>query len=160
MVCWPGHRQYGTMHTRGNRQNPWVRSQNMTDDGIPEVLANDEVRKSLVDYYKWIVSLAVLIMTVSLSLIGLIGQGFRYRIFLLVGWGLLVVCIFFDWLIIKRLVTLPIVMQAPEKERGWLHNLFVSTLGQMRIFGLIQNLAFLFGAGLVACGLALNWMLQ
>ncbi len=132
----------------------------MTHDGIPEVLANDEVRKSLVDYYKWIVSLAVLIMTVFLSLIGLIGQGLRYRVFLLVGWGLLVVCIFFDWLLIKRLVTLPIVMQAPEEEPGRLHNLFASALGHMKIYGLIQNLAFLSGAGLVACGLALNWMLQ
>jgi len=132
----------------------------MTDDEIPEVLANDEVRKSLVDYYKWIVSLAVLITTVSLSLIGLIGQGFRYKVPLLVGWGLLVVCIFFDWLLIKRLVTLPIVMQTVEAERDWLHNLFVSTLRQMKIFGLIQNLAFLLGAALVACGLALNWLLQ
>lgn len=132
----------------------------MTDDGIPEVLADDEVRKSLVDYYKWIVSLAVLIMTVSLSLIGLIGQGLRYRVFLLVGWGLLVLCIFFDCLLIKRLVTLPIVMRTAESERGWLHNHFVSTLGQIKIFGLIQNLAFLFGVGIVACGLALNWLLQ
>jgi hypothetical protein len=132
----------------------------MTDYEIPEVFANDEVRKSLVDYYKWIVSLAVLITTVSLSLIGLIGQGFRYKVPLLIGWGLLAVCIFFDWLLIKRLVTLPIVMQTVEAKRDWLHNLFVSTLGQMKTFGLIQNLAFLLGAALVACGLALNWLLQ
>ena len=93
----------------------------MTQDGSLDVLANDEVRKSLVDYCKWIVSLAVLIMIVSTSLIGLIGQGLRYRVLLLVGWGLLVVCIFFDWLLIKRLVTLPIVMQRmfPSICRGY-----------------------------------------
>jgi hypothetical protein len=130
----------------------------MADKGIPEVLANGEVRKTLIDYYKWIVSLAVLIMTISLSLIALIGQDLRYKLLVLVGWSLLVVCIFFDWLFIKRLVTLPIVMQATEVERDQQHKLFVSALGHMKIFGLIQNLAFLFGAGIVACGLALNWL--
>ena len=38
-------------------------------------------------------------------------------------------------------------MQAPEVERDQQHKLFISTLGHMKIFGLIQNLAFLFGAG-------------
>ena len=130
----------------------------MSDNGIPNVLLDDQIRESLINYYKWMVSLAVLIVTVSVTLIGLIGQNIHYRILMLLGWGLLVVCIFFNWILIKCLVTLPIVMGTESSDRNLPQKNFIATFAQSKIYGIIQSLSFLLGSGLVFLGLALNWL--
>jgi hypothetical protein len=128
----------------------------MLRDELQAVGLTDEVRKELVEYYKWIVNLATFVLTVSISLVGLFAQGMSYKALLVLGWVLLGLCIFLNWLLVKRLVTIPIVDAVAPEDAGWHHRLFKATIGNMKAYGLVQNWAFLLGVLFVCAAFALN----
>ncbi len=117
----------------------------------------EDSRKELVDYYRWIVTLATFVLTVSLSVMALVADSIRFRWLLVLGWALLGLCIFLNWLLVKGLVTLPIVLSVDEESKGKLHDLFLSKLGRrLSIYGTLQNGLFLLGVLAIGLGLALN----
>ena len=132
----------------------------MSEANILKALLDNETRSGLIEYYKWIVNLAIFVLTISVSLVGLFGVNLKCRALLLVGWIALGICIFLNWLLIKRIVTIPIVLVDEQGNYGILNNLFLSTLRQMKIYGLLQNLAFLLGVGSACIALILNWLLK
>ena len=116
-----------------------------------------DVRKQLVDYYKWIVTLATFVLTVSISLVSVLGKAtLQYRGLLITGWVLLALCVFLNWMLVKRLVSIPIVAAVAPEDEGIRHRLFRSTLSNMQVYGFVQNLAFLLGIAFVGVALALN----
>lgn len=116
----------------------------------------DENRKELIDYYKWIVSLAIFVLTVSLTLAGLFPNALQYSWLLVVGWVLLGLCIFFNWLLIKRLVTISIVFATPEEELGAIHDVFIRSIRNLQKYALLQNWLFLLGTFTIGVGFVLN----
>jgi hypothetical protein len=122
----------------------------------PEALLRDTVRKDQIEYRKWIVSLATFVLTVSLGLIGLLAKPIQYRWLLFVGWLLLGVCIFLNWLIIKRLVAISLVAAASNEEPVLGDLLLVVAKVNMQSYALVQNLAFLGGVLAVGFGFILN----
>ena len=115
----------------------------------------DETRKELIQYYKWIVSLATFVLTFSIGALGLRGAA-HVSVLLIMGWSALVISIFFNLLLVKRLITLAIVTSVPEEEREWPHELYLATLGNIKAYGFLQNGAFYIGIVLVVVGLALE----
>jgi len=126
-------------------------TEKLTEIGLP-----DELRKELIDYYKWVVNLATFILTVSISLIGLFARGVEHKCLLVSGWALLALCVFLNWLIIKRLVTIPIVAAVPQQDEGLYHQIFKATISNLKVYGLIQNWAFLIGTLIVGIAMVLN----
>lgn len=124
----------------------------MGDSGDPVA----SIHKNLIDYYKWVVSLATIILTISISFVGLTSNPLVRPGWLYFGWSLLLVCIMANWLIVKRLVTLPIVEAVPESEKTRLHRLFDATLGNLKVYGLVQNAAFVLGTIATLVGLVSN----
>lgn len=116
----------------------------------------DENRKELIEYYKWIVNLAIFVLTVSLALSGLFPGGLHHSWLLISGWVFLGFCIFFNWLIIKRLVAIPIVFSSKEQNRNWLHAVFIGSMANLQKYALVQNWCFLLGTLAIALGYALN----
>ena len=130
----------------------------MTEDEVPKALQDPEIRKALVDYYKWVVSVGIFVFTVSVSFVGLYGADLRHRWLFRSGWTLLGLCILFNLLLIKRFVTLPIVLATPGVDRGFLHQLWLATLGHMKVYGSLQNAFLILGVLGVALGFVLNWV--
>jgi len=123
---------------------------------VPPQLNDLEVRKQLIDYYKWVVSLATFVLTMSSALVSIFSKNVSYKWLLLSGWTLLGICIFMCWLLIKRLITTGIVLATPETEQSTLHKLFSATSSNVRRYGAIQNSCFLIGILLVVITFALN----
>jgi hypothetical protein len=115
-----------------------------------------DVRSQLTEYYKWIVSLATFVLTVSISMVSLFGRGVQHKWLLVVGWILLGLCVFLDWLLVKRLVSIPIVAAVAPEDEGRRHQVFKATLGNMQVYGFLQNLAFLIGVLCVGIALIIN----
>ena len=128
----------------------------MMPDELKHAGLTDENRKELIEYYKWIVNLAIFVLTVSLALAGFFPGGLHHSWLLILGWGFLAFCIFFNWLIIKRLVTIPIVFSADEKDRNWLHGIFIASMANLQKYALLQNWCFLLGTLAIGLGYALN----
>jgi hypothetical protein len=128
----------------------------MTFKNVRWEAIQDDQRKELIDYYKWVINLATFVLTVSLTLTALFSDGLRTTRLLIVGWILLGLCILFDWVLVKRLTTLPIVLSVPDNQRTWLHRSFLKSLPNLRIYGLVQNLLFLIGVLVIGIGFALN----
>lgn len=120
-------------------------------------LDNEDLRRELADYYKWIVGLATFVLTTSGSLVALFGENLEFKWVFAVGWSLLVLCVFLNWLIVKRLVTIPVVRAQPEENKTALHRVFEGTGCLLKAYGLFQNWSFLFGTAAVLVALALNW---
>ena len=87
----------------------------------PKALLRDDVRRDQIDYRKWIVSLATFVLTVSLGLVGLAGGPLANLWLLVVGWALLGVCIFLNWLLIKRLVGISLVAAKADEDPSFSH---------------------------------------
>ncbi len=124
----------------------------------PDALLRDTVRKDQIEYRKWIVSLSIFVLTVSLGLIGLLVKAhpLRYKWLLVVGWLFLGACIFFNWLIIKRLVGISLVAAASREEPSFGNLLTILTKLDLQLYALVQNLAFLVGVFAVGLGFVLN----
>ena len=117
----------------------------------------EESRKELVEYYKWVVTLATFVLTVSLSVMALFAGSVRFRWLLVLGWVLLGLCVFVNWLLVKALVSLPVVLSVTEQHQTKLHELFLRSLStRLSLYGTIQNALFLLGTSAVGLGLALN----
>ena len=116
----------------------------------------DDTRKELIDYYKWIVSLATFVLTFSLAALGFRGDS-AVSVLLIIGWAALAVSIFFNLLLVKRLIALPMVAATPEEKREWSHEFYRDTLGNMKLYGLLQSGAFYLGLVLVPLALALEF---
>lgn len=131
----------------------------MDEQELPEILLDRTYLHELAGYYKWVVSLALFVLTTSVGLAVLFPKGLEFEWLLVVGWLLLGLCIFSNWLLIKRLVTLPIIMKTFEEEKGLHHTLFIRTMPLLKKYGCIQNWAFLLGVGFVGGGFLLNVLL-
>lgn len=114
----------------------------------------DDTRKELVEYYKWVVNLASLVLTVTLSVAALGGNFYledSYRL----GAILLSISIFLNWLLVKTLVTVPIVQtEIKNGHAGFLHQLFLGEASwRLQVYGLVQNWSFIIGVILVVYSL-------
>ena len=114
----------------------------MTSDPTNENVnaIDDSKRKELVDYYKWIVNLAVFVLTISASISGLVDDRKSVSLVLVTGWSMLGASIFFNWLIVKNLIWYP-ALKSPR----------------LGIYGSLQNWTFLIGVALVIVGYANNF---
>ena len=130
----------------------------MTDEfgQNPDALLRDTVRKDQIEYRKWIVTLATFVLTMSVGLIAHLPKPLHYKWVLILGWLLLGACIFFNWLLIKRLVGISIVTAAAHEEPDFRHLLPILTRFDIQLYALVQNLAFLGGVLAVALGFILN----
>ena len=108
----------------------------------------ENTRKELIDYYKWIVNLSIFIITITASVVS---ASSNLRFSNMLSWGLafLVISICFNWLLIKRLVSTPIVENTPIKDIKITHLIFTKSTRLAKIYGLIQNWAFVIGIILV-----------
>lgn len=119
---------------------------------------DDELRKELTDYYKWVVSLAVFILSTSLALASYLGSP-PHKTLLATGWILLAFCIVVNWLLVKSLISGRTVAATPIDEWTIRHVLFAEGwLKRLRLFGAAQQLAFVVGSALVATAFVL-WLL-
>ncbi len=111
------------------------------------------VRKELIEYYKWVVNLATFVLSLSLSLAAFFPNRLHHTALLIAGWLCLGVCTFLNWLLIKGLVTLPLLTSTQEEQRGLLHLLYLRSLHRNHPrYGRWQNWLFLLGC--LAIGLA------
>lgn len=121
-----------------------------------DALRRDGVRRDQMDYRKWIVSLATFVLTVSLGLIGLISGPLAHQWLLVLGWSHLGLCIFLNWLLIKRLVGISLVAARAEQDPALTDLLDVLCRKNVQWYALIQNLAFLIGVSGVGLGFVFN----
>jgi len=129
-------------------------------NNINSELLHDEYRRELIDYYKWMTSLASLTLTLSVMIIGILKNGVRFKWFMLIAWLLLLSCILFNMLIVKRLVICPIVIAKPEEQLNILDWIFLNTQNNLKWYGNIQNLCFITGTFLLGLALILNVFLK
>jgi len=132
----------------------------ISSDRIRKLLSDKEIRVELINYYKWVVNLAVVILTLSISLVGLLGKELVYKPIIISGWVLLAVSVFLNWLTIKRLVSFPINARLIDEEKTWYNKLYESSLYLIQLYATIQNFFFLLGAFLVFFGFILNWVIK
>lgn len=103
-----------------------------------------EIRKELISYYKWIVTLAIFILTITISFIALkANDSINNKWAIIASWILLGICIFCNWLLIKRLVTISIIEVSKEKTE--IQKIFIESINNLKIYGLLQNICFLGG---------------
>lgn len=108
----------------------------------------DEIRKELLQYYQWIFTMALSILSASLGLISFIGLDKMDKDgILFVGWFLLVICMFFNWLIIKNLVVIPLLKGV---------NQYARIENQLKIYGSLQNNSFATGILLILAYFLIN----
>lgn len=113
----------------------------------------DNLRSELIDYHKWIVSLALFVLTISLSLSSLVESVSGQKGWLVAGWVLLGICVFANWLLIKSLLSAAVCKTVPEGDLTKLHlTQMGGALKQQQAYGLVQNASFLVGVLLVAVG--------
>jgi hypothetical protein len=128
----------------------------MVSDDLEAAGLPNEIRKELIDYYKWIVNLSIFVLTISLTVSGVFRPHLRYGWLLVIGWMLLGICIFLNWLIVKRLTTAPIVFATDKDQRTHLHQAFINSMRNVQLYGLWQNWAFLLGVFAIVIGFSLN----
>lgn len=113
----------------------------------------NDLRRDLIDYYKWVVSLALFVLTVSLSLSSLVESVSGQRGWLIAGWSLLGICVFANWLLIKSLLSAAVCETIPEEELTKHHlRQMNGILKRQQAYALVQNASFLVGVLLVAIG--------
>ena len=116
----------------------------------------DELRRELIDYYKWVASLAVFILSTSLALANFLGSP-PHKYVLAVGWALLAFSILVNWLLVKSLISGGTVTATPLDEWTLKHFLFAQGwLSRLKAFGVVQQLSFVVGSGLVAAAFILR----
>ena len=111
---------------------------------------DDETRKELIEYYKWVVNLSSLILTVTISIVSLDKKDANGQIIL--GWCFCLLSIFFNWTIIKKLVTVPIFEKIRLEDMGPWHRLWLAGLSHLSLYGTIQNTSLLVGFAFLIYG--------
>jgi len=119
-------------------------------------LLEPSMRKELIDYYKWQVNLSVFVLTFSVTLLSLLKSAPKHPYMLVVGWVALAICIFFNWLLVKRIVSIPLAFSTPAEFRTILHTIFFNSLSLIKLYGNVQNWAFLLGTAMVTLALVLG----
>jgi hypothetical protein len=67
-----------------------------------DILSSDTIRHDLIEYYKWVVNLAVFVLTSSVSLVAIFDPDLKHKWLLILAWVFLGLCIALNWLIVKR----------------------------------------------------------
>jgi len=107
-------------------------------------MTSPEIRRELISYYKWAASLSTFVLTITMSFLTLkMKELINNKWALIIAWTSLSTCIFLNWLLVKRLVTIPIVEKTENKDK--IHKIFINSLGNIKIYGLFQNIFFLVG---------------
>jgi len=70
---------------------------------------------------------------------------------------LLALCIFINWLLVKRLTTIPIIESIPAEEYTRKHKLFIDSLDNIKIYGLLQNWFFIVSVILIFISFLFEW---
>ncbi len=109
---------------------------------------NDDMRKELISYYQWVVSLAIFVATFTIALVSAVKDIHITKVGK-AGLVLLFLSIFLNWILIKRLVIIPIVAGTPGDNKGTIHKIFESGGGNIKCYALGQNLSFVGGILLV-----------
>ena len=111
---------------------------------------DDGIRKELIEYYKWIASLAIFVLTVTLS-VATLGTDFYLERSYRVGAVLLCLCVVCNWLVVKTLVAKPIAEGALRRGTGGvLHRILLGGVNnRIKIYANLQHLAFLAGLAFV-----------
>lgn len=108
----------------------------------------NSIRKELITYYKWIVNLSTFVITITISFVS-VSDNLYFSSTLKWGVCLLGVSIFFNWLLIKRLVTFPIVKETAIENIKSIHLIFLKNMFLAKIYGPLQNGSFILGIVLV-----------
>jgi len=105
----------------------------------------EQTKQNLIAYYKWVINLSIFVITASVSLVSAIDS---LRLSNMLGWGLflLLISIFTNWLIVKRLVIYSLVES--ENIDSKMTRFFLNTLPNLKLYGLIQNSSFILGLAL------------
>lgn len=106
----------------------------------------EQTKQTLISYYKWIINLSIFIITFSVSLISAIDE-LNFSNMLKWGLILLLISIFMNWLIIKKLTVYSLIES--ENTETKLAKFFLKTISTLKIYGLLQNLSFVLGLILV-----------
>lgn len=119
-------------------------------------LSSDVVRKDQIEYRKWIISITMFVLTVSLGIIGVIDDPINSKWLLILGWAFLGLCILLNWLIIKRLVSISLLTALVEEDPTFKDFLESMKKTNIQYYAFIQNISFLFGVLFVGVGFILN----
>ena len=102
------------------------------------------IRKELISYYKWATNLSTFILTITMSFVALKTEGLiNNKWAIIISWLFLSACVFFNWVLVKKLITIPIIEETEKKNK--IHELFINSLNNLKIYGLLQNVFFLVG---------------
>lgn len=119
-------------------------------------LIKDALRKELIDYYKWVASLAIFILSTSLALASFLGAP-PHKYLLAVGWVLLAICIVVNWLLVKSLISGGTIASTPVEEWTLKHAAFADGwLSRLKAFGFLQQSSFMLGSALIALAFVLR----
>lgn len=122
------------------------------------LIVEDGLRKELIDYYKWVVTLAVFVLSTSLALASFLGDS-PHPILLSVGWVMLAFCILVNWLLVKSLISAGTIAATPIDEWTKKHFLFAeSWLQRLKLFGFVQQVTFVIGSLLVTLAFVLEFL--
>lgn len=115
------------------------------------------LRKELIDYCKWVVSIAVFVLTVSLSLSSVIPGGVQHKSWLIAGWFLLGLCVLANWLLIKTLLAIAAAETVPVAQWTTAHRLLAAGVTtRQKVHANVQNAAFLLGVLCIGLGFVLS----
>lgn len=101
-----------------------------------------ETTQTLISYYKWAVNLSVVLIGATISFVST-SDNLRFSNVLVWGIFFLLLSVFFNWLIIKRLVS-EIAIES-EQVKSPLVSFFHSNRWLLGAYGLLQNWSFLIG---------------
>lgn len=108
----------------------------------------NDTRKELISYYKWVVSLLIFIITITISVVSTSSNLYFSNI---LKWGLVLsgLSIFLNWILIKKLIIFNIVKKTKIKDFENIHSFFLKNMISAKIYGFCQNLFFLLGVILI-----------
>lgn len=107
-----------------------------------------EYINTIVNYYKWIVSICAIILGFSLTIIPKVAE-MEYKFFLGFGWILMLVCIISNFILVKSMMSLYTIACFNDNEEvtnNKITDLFLSNLeNRWKVYGNIQNICLLLG---------------
>lgn len=128
-------------------------------------MTGKDIRKDLIDYYKWNVSLATFVLTVSLSFLAFSSTSnpIVAKAWLYIGWSLLGICILSNWMTVKSLlnlnlmdVTLSSSEPLDEQSKSLIATIANGIYTRSKFYAFIQNTSFLAGITCTIIGLFFN----
>lgn len=129
----------------------------MESNPFNEALKSSDVRNTFESYFKWIINLSFFILTISVSAVGLFNRLIYYSWLILIGWVMLGITIFLNWLSVKRLVSYPFIEKAIENKNDLKAKIMWDTMPNIQIYSAIQNHLFLWGTFIIFLGFVLSW---